>query len=111
MSNPLTRTYTAAGNVDGPQEAVSLDWLALDAATIAVAITSGTANYCIEFTFDDVNDLTRDPLWFVMNEFPVGTTTTQYTAIFYPFAFIRVNIEALTGTLVLKVAQSSTPSV
>ncbi len=109
MAKPISKTYTAASSVPGPQQAVALEYEDFSTATIAVGIVSGLATYHVEFTLDDVNDPTVTPFWFTMEEFPVGSSQSLYTAIYYPFAFIRLNLEALTGTVVFKLGSANTP--
>lgn len=108
MGVPVSKTYTAAGSIPGPQTPVNLDCLPFAASTIGVAIIEGAATYHVEFTLDNVNDPNVTPVWFTFEEFPVGTAVTAYTATYYPITFIRLNLEALTGTVMLKIANSAT---
>lgn len=108
MGVPVSRIYSAAFSVPGPQQAVNLDVLPFAAATLGVAILDGQASYSVEFTLDDVNNSAIEPVWFTFEEFPVGTSVTRYTATYYPIAFVRVNLEALTGTVAFKVSNSAT---
>ncbi|HEY6861672.1 MAG TPA: hypothetical protein VI358_18045 [Pseudolabrys sp.] len=110
MSEPITRVYNVATVTPGPQTAVSMDYLAMDTAIIAVSIESGAAVYGVEFTLDNVNDPNANVIWFSLAEMPFGTQISTYATTYYPFRFLRLNIQSMTGTLVLKVAQATTPA-
>ncbi len=109
MDGIITKTYKAPLVTPGAQEAISLDSLPFSTATLCVAITNGSATYHVEFTLDDVNNPNVTPVWFTFDEFPVGSSSNLYTAIYYPMPFVRLNIEALTGTVQFKIAQATTP--
>jgi len=109
MRNPVTQRFSAVLSVPGPQGAVNLDFLPFGTTTVAVIVVSGVAEFSVEFTLDDVNDATVTPRWLTLEDIPAGTSETIYSAFYWPVQFIRLNIEALTGDLEFKVAQSGTP--
>jgi hypothetical protein len=106
MARPVRQTYDVETIVLGGQTPVSSDYIPLTATTIAVVIVTGTAEYSVEFTLDDVNDPNVTPRWLSFTDFPTGTTETKYAAFAYPVVFIRINIAALTGILEFKIAQA-----
>lgn len=112
-ANPVLRTYNVAQpTAIGPQAPVNLDWLPFAAVTFGIFVVSGVATYSLEFTLDYLN-LDNDQAnpnvrWFTLEDLPVGTVGTKYTAIYYPLQAARLNIAAITGTVEFKVLQSST---
>lgn len=107
MGNPVSRTYAVATTVVGPQLPVNLEWNALAHFTLGVFIVSGTAAYSVEGTLDDINDPSVTPRWFTLNEFPVSTAVTKYAAFQNPWLFVRLNVEAITGLVEMKVQGST----
>lgn len=108
MLQPVTQRFSAAGSVPGPQIPLALDFLPFGTTTVAVVIVSGEATFSVEFTLDDVNDPEVTPRWLTLEDIPAATAETIYSAFYWPVQFIRLNIEALTGNLEFKVAQSHT---
>lgn len=104
--NPVSRTYT---NVTGAQTPVGLDYMPLSYTTIGVYVGAATTDFSVEFTLDDVNDSTVTARWFVLEDFPASTSANTYSMIPGPMLFVRINIEALSGSIELKVAQAVTP--
>ena len=110
-----TRTHTQSFNsgsvVDGPQEAINCENILVSATMIAV-IVNGDALYSVEYTLDDVNaETTTDVppvpvVWFTSQEFPDGSSGTNYAAFYHPVQFVRINITSLVGDLQFKVLQS-----
>ena len=107
-ANPISVSY----NTTGAKEPLNLDWLPFGAVTVAVVIVSGTATFGVEVTLDDVHlsDGTLNPnvRWIPLEDIPAGTAATIYTALYYPFQWIRLNIAAIAGAVEFKVMQAST---
>src|SRR4030095_11673454 len=101
-----TQTYKVATAFTGPQTPISMEAMIVSASTVAVVIVNGTATYGVEVTLDDVNDQTVVPEWFPLEGMPPGTTATKYVGFVEPFAFIRINLAALTGEVQFKLLQS-----
>lgn len=106
MADPSRQDFNAATATLGPQQAKVLDLLPLTATTVAVAVVSGTAEYSVEVTLDDINDPAVTPNWFTLTDFPVGSTATKYGAFFHPWTWIRINLVSLTGDVSFYVSQS-----
>jgi hypothetical protein len=106
MGNPSRQTFDVATTTPGPQEAKCLDFLPLSAATLAVAITSGTASYSVEMTLDDLNDPEVTPVWFTHKDFPAATAASKYGELFAPWRWVRINIAQITGSMSFYVSQS-----
>lgn len=107
MARPVSQHYDVAAVVLGPQTPVNLDYLPNTQTTVAVALISGTASFSVEYTLDDLNDLSvTNPQWFTSKEIPAGTAATTYGAFWQPWLFARINIAAMTGALEFKIAQS-----
>ena len=106
MGNPSRQNFSAVTATLGPQEAKSLDFLPLSAATLAVAITDGEATYSVEMTLDDVNNPAVTPVWFTHKDFPAETAVSKYAELFAPWRFVRLNIASITGTMSFYVSQS-----
>lgn len=109
MGNPVSRTYSAASVVPGPQTPVNMDFIPFGTTLLGVAIVEGEASFSVEFTLDDVNDPNVTAFWFTLDDIPAGTNETTYASVYFPLRFVRLNLEALTGTVQFKVAQSTTP--
>lgn len=108
MAAPFRRTYKAATTVLGGQSFVNLDfWKIPFQATVLADLVSGSVNYSIEFTCDDVFG-TVDPTtlrWITATGLQAGQTgTVQYT-LNYPVTAVRLNIQSMTGELRLTVIQ------
>lgn len=106
MADPSRQNFSAATTTLGPQQAKNLDLLPLTATTVAVAVASGTAAYSVEVTLDDINDPNVTPIWFTLTDFPVGSSASKYGSFINPWAWIRLNIAALTGNVSFYVSQS-----
>ena len=103
MANPSYRTY----NTTGEKEPWNADWMiAPFNVTASAVIVSGGANYSIEYTLDDLNDLSVTPRWLATEGAPAGTTTSKTISLTFPVRFLRINIAVITGTVELKLLQS-----
>ena len=105
MGNPVTRTYEAASVTPGPQTAVNLNYTPFGSTFIGVSIEDGTAAFSVEITLNDVNS-DATVVWFTLEDIPEGTAETSYASFQFPAAFVRLNIESITGTVHFIVAQS-----
>jgi len=106
MGNPSRQDFDAATASLGPQQAKVLDLLPHSSITLAVAITDGTAEYSVEITLDDINDPAVTPFWFPHSAFPAGTTVSKYGELTSPWAWARLNIASITGSMSFYVSQS-----
>ena len=111
---PVYQSFNGTTVTLGPQTPISIDFLKAPInVTVAVWITTA-ATYNVEFTLDDVSDplLPPDmvPRWFPDDNLGMAQTISQTTLITYPCRFIRVNIQALSGTLEFKVMQALSSS-
>ncbi len=109
MANPVSRAYSAASVTPGPQTPINMDYIPYGTTTIAVVVVSGQATFSVEFTLDDVNNASVTPRWLALTDFPEGSSDTAYSVFHGPMTYIRINLEAVTGSVEFKVAQSSTP--
>lgn len=68
-------------------------------------VTSGTVTYSVQHTFDDVQDSTVTPTWFLNSGITsqTGNKDGNYAA---PIRATRVNVESGTGTVTMTVIQS-----
>lgn len=99
--------YDPATTVLGAQTAINLDNIALSETFVGVFVESGSADYGIQLTFDDVNNSDVTPRWFDLKEIPLGSSGTQYATFSFPVRFLRINIATFTGPLELKIAQTA----
>lgn len=108
MASPVRRVYKAASVVLGGQTFVNLDyWKIPFNATVLVDLVSGTANYGVEFTCDDVSG-TVDPntlRWIPDLTLPAGQTKTGVSVYNFPVTAVRLNIQSMTGEVRLTVIQ------
>lgn len=108
MAAPVRRTYKAASVVLGGQTFVNLDyWKIPFQATVLADLVSGSVNYSIEFTCDDVSG-TVDPTtlrWITIPNLPAGQTSTVQYTVNFPVTAVRINIQSMTGELRLTVIQ------
>lgn len=109
MRNPAHQTFSAASVTPGPQTPLNMDYLPLGVSFLGVAIVSGSAEFSVEFTLDDINNLGgKDPFWFTLSDIAAGTNVTKYASVSFPIAFVRLNLTAITGNVQFIVAQSGT---
>ena len=106
MADPSRQNFSAATTTLGPQQAKILDLLPLTTTTVAVAAVSGTVEYSVEVTLDDIVNPSVTPFWFTLTDFPVGSTATKYGSFINPWAWIRLNLVSLTGDVSFYVSQS-----
>jgi hypothetical protein len=99
-------TYSASEVVVGGQDVVNLDYIKIPfQASVLVDLVSGSVDYAIEFTTDDISG---DPATFRWNTVPnlaAGQTTTQVYKLDFPVTAIRLNIQSMTGEARISVIQ------
>ena len=118
MANPFRYVYnsTQPKFVLGGQDVLAMDWpLVPFLSSILVDLVSGSITYAVEFTNDDI--VTGNPLtwrWMPLPGFPYGTTATQALGnppnpnqwtLNFPVTALRLNIQALSGTVNFSVIQ------
>ena len=101
MANPFYQSHTTTG----AKTPWNSDWMSPTTTTIETVVVSGTAQYSVEFTLDDLNDLGTTPRWVAFADAPVGTSTTKAFHVEYPVRFVRINIAVITGTVEFKIIQ------
>ena len=106
MADPTRQDFDAATTTLGPQQPKILDLLPLTTTTVAIAVVSGTVEYSVQVTLDDINDPTVTPFWFTLTDFPAGSAVTKYGSFINPWAWIRLNLVSLTGDVSFYVSQS-----
>jgi hypothetical protein len=77
-----------------------------DPVDIALGVVvTGTVNYTVQHTFDDVNDSAVTPTWF---DHPTlaGQTASKDGNYAFPPYFIRITVNSGTGTAKLYVTQA-----
>ena len=81
-------------------------------SNISIAVvTSGTANYSVVFTLDDVNlsvnpGSATNPNTFAVAASMTNATATQFTSINYPVSAIQMTYNSGTGSATLYVLQA-----
>jgi hypothetical protein len=106
---PVRVTLTAAG-VSAP---IILDTYRAP-FSVGIGVTkTGTVDYSVEYTYDDVFSSTFNPAtagWFVMSAFPLTTATSKDGTISSPVTAVRLNAVTITsGSLVMTVIQAGMP--
>ncbi len=110
---PVVRrqTFKIATVVLGGQYPLSLDYLKIPfQASVLVDLVSGTATYDVEFTTDDLVNMSgiSDPMnfrWIPLPTMPPGQTETKQATIDFPVTGVRLNIQSMTGELRFSVIQ------
>ena len=102
---PRSISYDPVLDPVGAQSPVNLEINAPGVAFVGVHL-SGTADYGIQFTMDDVNNANVTPRWFDLDEIPFGVHGTRYAHFTFPARFLRLYIVSFTSVIELKVAQS-----
>ena len=100
-----TQTFNPATTAVGPQTPIALNHLAQSEASIAVYDEAGDAEYGVEFTLDDVNNVDT-PRWFMLTDIPAGSSGSRFTSITLPCKFVRLNLTFITGAVEFKVLQT-----
>jgi hypothetical protein len=97
---------TQSASSTGTLTPVSLDWTNVPFnASFATNITTGTAIYSVEFTLDDVNNAAITPKWFATSAAPASTSASVNGGFTTPASFVRLNVSAITGTMLFTVLQ------
>ena len=106
---PVRVRLTAAG-VSAP---VILDHYRAPFSVGNGVIKTGTVDYSVEYTYDDVYSSTFNPStagWFVMSAFPLASATSKDGAISSPVTAVRLNAVTITsGSLDMTVIQAGMP--
>lgn len=106
MSATRRYTYLAGKTPFGGQDVVNLNYLALPfQASVLINIVSGTANYALEFTHDDIN---LDPPYTWVTDtvnFPAGQTNSGILVIDFAVTALRLNLQSFTGEVRFSVIQ------
>lgn len=106
MSNIRRQIFEVSDVILGGQYPIFMDYRRESFGVgIFIDIVSGTANYSVEFTTDDVSGITynndsADPStfrWHEITEFASPQTTSKYALFNVPVAAIRLNLTSLTG--------------
>jgi hypothetical protein len=112
MGMPINISYNSAspGFATGPQVPVNVDWTAVPFnVRCGVFVPNGsTASYSIEYCMDDVN-AGATPRWFTDATLNQWQTASGVTSFATPIQFVRLNLNALRGTVELKIVQGLTP--
>ena len=106
---PVRVTLTAAG-VSAP---IILDHYRAP-FSVGIGVTkTGTVDYSVQYTYDDVFSSSFDPStagWFTMSNFPLATATSKDGTISSPVMAVRLNAVTITsGSLVMTVIQAGMP--
>ena len=91
--------YNAGSTVLGGQNVINLDYIHLPfQVSVLVDIVSGTANYGIEFTMDDISGNPSTFRWIADTvNLPNGQTATGLFVLDAPVTAIRLNLQSFTG--------------
>jgi hypothetical protein len=97
------------GTVPGGQNICNLNYLQVPFNTsILVDIVSGSAEFSIEFTHDDVGGDPTTFRWVLVPGLAAGqTATTTYSLANFPVTAVRLNIASITGEVRLSVIQGT----
>jgi hypothetical protein len=106
MSAIQRYTYLASKVTLGGQDVINLNYLSLPfQASVLVDIVSGTANYALEFTHDNIN---LDPPYRWLTDaikLPAGQITSGIFLIDFAVTAVRLNLQSLTGEVRFSVIQ------
>lgn len=111
MPNVRRQTHKLNTVVLGGQQPIGLNHLRSPFVTsVVIDIVSGTANYTVEFTTDDVTNLlgNSDPSdfrWLTLPNLAARQTETRQVTIEYPVTGIRLNIHSMTGEVRMSAIQ------
>lgn len=99
---PITVSQTGTGQ----SATVPMDRKLAPFAVGIGCVVSGTATFNVEHTFDNIQDATVTPTWFINSGFSAKTANQDgnYT---FPVRAIRLNVTAGTGTVTMTVIQGS----
>lgn len=104
-------TLTAGTNGVGSSPWLTLNWHATSSmnTAFAVELVSGAANFTIQYTYDDPNNLLGGATYALPfnTAVIVGATATADGALALPIAAIRLLINSGTGALRTRIVQSS----
>jgi hypothetical protein len=99
-------TYLAGKSTLGGLDVINLNYIQTPfQASVMVDIVSGTANYAIEFTHDD---LMKDPPYRWLTDtvrLPAGQTLSGIFLIDSPVTAVRLNLQSFTGEVRFSVIQ------
>lgn len=102
------QTFKVENVVLGGQTLVSMDHMKIPfQASLNIDIVSGTANYAVEYTTDDIYG-TVDPAtfrWLPLPDFPSGSTSSTIKNLNTAVTAIRMNLQSLTGEMRFTVIQ------
>jgi hypothetical protein len=109
MARPISQTITTTGATSP----VGLDWMiAPFDCLVTVIIPSGsTATYSLQYTQDDLNGVPPAPAFtaatanWVTDPTMSALSVTSQVSLNTPYMFIRLNVSALSGTLLLRIVQ------
>ena len=91
----------------GGMDAVVLNYMQNPfVASAVVDIISGTANFAIEFSTDDMSGLPSTFRWLTLPGITSGQTATLQYTINFPVTAVRLNLATLTGLTRFTVIQS-----
>ncbi len=110
---PVVRrqTFLAPTVVLGGQHPINLDYVKIPfQVSVHVDLVSGTVNYAVEFTTDDITNLlgSSDPStfrWWSDPAFPAGQTASANFVMNAAVTAVRLNIQDLTGEVRMSVIQ------
>jgi len=98
---PITLSQTGAGSTT----AAPMDHYISPFNVGFGVVVSGTVNYTVQHTFDDVFDTSVTPVWF---NHPViaAQTANQDGNYAFPVTAIRLTVNSGTGTATIKIVQA-----
>ena len=106
VSAAFTGNVRVGTNGVGASRPISLDYNQRQFNVTYACDITGTVNYDIEHTLDDLNDSTiTTPYWFDDANL-AGETTDQFGSITYPVRFSRIKMNSGTGTVRATVIQA-----
>jgi len=98
-------TYKAGVTLGG-QDVVNLDYHKIPfQASVVVDLVSGTVNYKVEYTTDDIS---KDPptfRWLTWVDFPADTASTKQSTLNFPVTAVRLSIQSITREVRFSVIQ------
>lgn len=107
MSAIQRYTYKVGGTLGG-QDVCNLSYLQVPfISSILVDVVSGSCNYAVEFTTDDISGDPSKFRWNPLTGLPPGQSATVQYTLNYPCTAVRLNIAASTGEIRFTVIQAT----
>lgn len=106
-----TQIITRVG--DGNSNAAVMDYYGLNTVAVQVVVVSGTPNWTVQQTLDNVNDASITPTWF--NHPDTSTMVAQTVSRLGSYSFcpsaVRVVINSGAGTVRMTLLQHGAPGM